>query len=247
MTKTTAEIGEIWLRDGIYSELILSEDEIKKYRNESRIMFKEKPNSPYDRPSNDSDIFKELMKHPRVIELVEICMVAELKEKCKVDSIQDWMYMKPPGELGRDIHQNIFYTHANRGEIINTSIALDDADKGNGGLFIYPNSQHESCLPITIDEDRQKTNPDDWRNERGKPCVMPGNWIDGEWVDKYEKVYTNARAGSVSLIHSNIIHGSEENKSEDRWRTAYLNAYIKQGAVFSEGGHMNRKRINVYD
>jgi len=51
---------EIENKDNILIDL-REEDEIKKYRNESRRMFKEKPSSPYDRPSNDSDIFKKLM------------------------------------------------------------------------------------------------------------------------------------------------------------------------------------------
>ena len=242
------EIQEFWLKNGYYNEQILSDEEVELYREETRKLFKEKPTSPYKNPTEDSELLIDLMKHPRVLELVSICMEADLGiQNVKVDALQTWMYLKPPGELGRDIHQNIFYTHANRGDIINTSIALNDADKENGGLFVYPGSQHEWCLPITVDEDRMRTNPIGWNNERGKPCVLPGEWVNGEWKDKYEKVYTNAKAGSVSLIHSHVIHGSEENTSPDRWRTAFLTAYLRQGAHFIQGNDMKRKKIAVYD
>jgi len=43
-----------------------------------------------------------------------------------------------------------------------------------------------------------------------------------------------------------VIHGSEENRTTDRWRTAFLTAYLRQGAHFNPGGQMKRERINVY-
>ena len=139
-------IREIWLRDGYYSEEILTKDELKKYKEECMRLFEEKSESPYKHPTDDSEMLVDLLKHPRVVELVEICMEADLNEDVKVDALQDWMYLKPPGSLGRDVHQDIFYTHANRGEIINTSIHLNSADKDNGGLFVYPGSQNEGSL-----------------------------------------------------------------------------------------------------
>ena len=122
-----------------YKELSWQEDvnELKKYKEECMRLFEEKSESPYKHPTDDSEILVDLLKHPRVIELVEICMEADLNEDVKVDALQDWMYLKPPGSLGRDVHQDIFYTHANRGEIINTSIHLNSADKDNGGLFVW--------------------------------------------------------------------------------------------------------------
>ena len=113
-------------------------------------------------------------------------------------------------------------------------------------MYVYPGSHNEWTLPINIDEDRLLTNPDDWRNERGKPCIIPGNYVDGEWVEKYEKVYLNSKAGQVTFLHSNIIHGSDKNKSVDRWRRAFLANYVRKGAYFYEGGHFKRERVNVY-
>ena len=240
-------IREIWLRDGYYSEEILTKDELKKYKEECMRLFEEKSESPYKHPTDDSEMLVDLLKHPRVVELVEICMEADLNEDVKVDALQDWMYLKPPGSLGRDVHQDIFYTHANRGEIINTSIHLNSADKDNGGLFVYPGSQNEHCQPIQVDEDRMRTNPVGWNNERGKPCFIPGDWVDGEWVEKYEKVYTDVKEGSVLLLHSHLIHGSEKNESKDRWRTSFLTSYLKRGSHYNDGDDMSRKRVNVYE
>ena len=246
---TNKQITDFWTENGYYNEIILSEEEVKQYKDEANRLIEARGEDtrPYKHPHKDSELFEQLMKHPRVIEIVEMCMGADLNREVKLDALQTWMYFKPPGELGRDVHQNIFYSHANRHDIINISIALDDADRENGGLYVYPKSHNEWCLPINIDEDRLLTNPDDWRNERGKPCVLPGEWVDGVWTEKYEKVYTNAKAGSVSLIHSHVIHGSEENRTTDRWRTAFLTGYLRQDAHFNPGGQIKRERINVYD
>jgi len=245
---TNKEIVDFWQKNGYYNEIILSDEEIKEYKKEANrlIEFRGEDTRPYKHPHRDSELFEKLMKHPRVIELVELCMGADIEEDVKIDCLQTWMYFKPPGELGRDVHQNIFYSHANKHNIINSSIALEDADRENGGLYVYPKSHKEWCLPITIDEDRLLTNPDDWTNERGKPCVIPGEWVDGKWTEKYEKVYTNSKAGSVSLIHSHIIHGSEENRTNSRWRTAFLSGYLRNGAHYNPGDQMEREIINVY-
>ena len=92
-----------------------------------------------------------------------------------------------------------------------------------------------------------RTNPVGWNNERGKPCFVPGDWVDGEWVEKYEKVYTDVKEGSVLLLHSHLIHGSEKNESKDRWRTSFLTSYLKRGSHYNDGDDMSRKRVNVYE
>lgn len=241
-------LKETWLKDGFYSEEILTKEELKNYKEECMRLFEENPESPYKHPTNDSEMLIDLLKHPRVIELVEICMEFDLGESVKVDALQDWMYLKPPGSLGRDVHQDIFYTHTNRGEIINSSIHLTTANKENGGLYLYPGSHNETCQPITVDEDRMRTNPIGWNNERGKSCFIPGDWKDGEWVEKYKKVYTDIKEGSVLLLHSHLIHGSDENKSKDNWRTSFLTSYLKQGSYYNDGSEFkNRKLVNVYE
>lgn len=237
------QILEFYNTNGFYIERLFSRHEMNKYREESDKLLKLRGEDtrPYAYPHEDSELFNDLWKHPRTLEILKLLIGGD------VCGLQTWMYFKPPGELGRDVHQNIFYSHANKHDIINSSIALEDADRENGGLYVYPGSHKEWCLPINIDEDRLLTNPDDWRNERGKPCIIPGEWVDGVWTEKYEKIYTNARAGSVSLIHSHVIHGSEENRTTDRWRTAFLTSYLRQDAHFNPGGQMKRERTSVYE
>ena len=176
---------------------------------------------------------------------------------CKIEATQTWAYLKPPGSLGRDVHHNIFYSHANYGEVVNVTIAIDESDEENGCLYFYPGSHSDRMVyPIpdsshtefaSKDEERIKTNPEGQPNERGKPCYVPGNWVDGEWVDKYPKVYVPMKAGSVTPLNSHVLHGSDENKTKDRWRRSFLIQYQKLGKIQSAGEHMKREPIDVYN
>ena len=66
------------------------------------------------------------MKHPKIIEACEFLMDS------KIFGVQTWAYFKPPGQLGRDLHQNIFYTQCNSNEKINN---LSQNKKRMHGLY----------------------------------------------------------------------------------------------------------------
>ena len=76
------------------------------------------------------------------------------------------------GQLGRDQHQNIFYTQCKSNEIINVSIAFDNHDPNNGSVWYLEGSHRLGRLPIEVDEERAGSNPKNWRNERGKPLCI---------------------------------------------------------------------------
>ena len=213
--------------DAISSEL----ERIRVKRQENDVNGEWGDYDPYMYPHKESKLLTGLMKHPKVIEACEFLMDS------KILGVQTWAYFKPPGQLGRDMHQNIFYTQCNTNEIINVSVALDNADPQNGSVWYLEGSHRLGKLPIEIDEERVGSNPKNWRSERGKACVLP---LDHNFphIDGY------LRKGQVALLHSNVIHGSEKNIS-DRFRKAFLTGYIKEGAKFAAGAQMNRKPIDV--
>ena len=182
-------------------------------------------------PHKESKVLTGLMKHPKIIEACEFLM------NSKIFGVQTWAYFKPPGQLGRDQHQNIFYTQCNANEIVNVSVALDNHDPNNGSVWYLEGSHHLGRLPIEVDEERAGSNPKNWRNERGKPCVLPSDH-NFPHIDGY------LRKGQVALLHSNVVHGSEPNTSK-RFRRAFLTGYIKEGANFAKGNHMKREPIDV--
>ena len=230
-----------WRYKGVSILNLLSDSEVDLYAEELeriRIRRQEQDENnewgeydPFMYPHKESQLLTDLMKHPKVVEACEFLMNGN------VFGVQTWAYFKPPGQLGRDQHQNIFYTQCNANEIINVSIAFDNHDPSNGSVWYLEGSHHLGRLPIEVDEGRTKSNPKNWRNERGKPCVLPEDH-NFPHIDGY------LRKGQVALLHSNVVHGSEPNTS-DRFRRAFLTGYIKEGANFAKGNHMKREPIDV--
>jgi len=188
---------------------------------------------PFAYPHKISPKLEKLFAHPKILEACEFLMEGD------VVGLQTWSYFKPPGQLGRDMHQNAFYTGCGHNEIINTALALDNHDKQNGAVWNYEGSHRLPVLPIEVDEERTKTNPTFWRNERGKPCIMP------EGHD-FRKVEGYLQKGQVVLLHSHCVHGSEPNDS-NRFRRNFLGGYLKKGAYFNQGGHMKREPIDMHE
>jgi hypothetical protein len=118
-------------------------------------------------------------------------------------------------------------------------------------MFWYPGSHNDKISwPIDyekFDLERQKTNPKSWTNERGKPCYIPSIYKNGILVDKYKKTFTPTKSGSVTFVHSHILHGSEQNKSKDRWRMSYLIGYYVKGTYLNTDSKdgMRRNPIDV--
>ena len=188
---------------------------------------------PFAYPHKLSPKLEKLFAHPKLIETMQFLMQGDIV------GMQTWAYFKPPGQLGRDQHQNAFYTGCGHNEIINTALALDNHDTENGAVWNYEGSHRLQILPIEIDEERVHTNPKFWRNERGKPCIMP------EGHD-FRKIEGTLRKGEVVLLHSHTVHGSEVNNS-NRFRRNFLGGYLKKGAHFNQGSHMKREPIDIYE
>ena len=98
-----SEILKFYNTNGFYIERLFSSEEMDKYREESDrlLKFRGEDTRPYAYPHEDSKLFDDLWKHPRTLEVLKLLIGS------KVRGLQTWMYFKPPGEFGRDIHQNI--------------------------------------------------------------------------------------------------------------------------------------------
>jgi len=230
-----------WRYRGFTKFKLLTEEECDEINEKLDILRKNRNLSssewgewdPYMYPHKESNLVESLFSHPKVIEAMEFLMGGELV------GMQTWAYFKPPGQLGRDQHQNAFYTGCGHNEIINMALALDNHDKENGAVWNYEGSHRLGMLPIEVDEERTKTNPKNWRNERGKPCVMP------EGHD-FRKIEGDCKKGHMVLLHSHCVHGSEANNS-NRMRRNFLGGYLKKGAHFNQGNHMKREPIDFYE
>ena len=189
---------------------------------------------PIMHPHKVSEKVEKMFSHPKMIEACEFLMEGDIV------GMQTWGYYKPKGELGRDQHQNAFYTGCGHNEIINTALALDNHDPENGAVWNYEGSHRLPILPIEDNEERKKTNTGNWRSERGKSCVMP------EGHD-FKKIEGYLRKGQVALLHSHVVHGSEPNRDTTRMRRNFLCGYLKKGAYFNPGQQMKREPIDIYE
>ena len=230
-----------WRYKGVSVLNLLTEEEVDEYNQElERIRLERQEGDtegewgdydPFMYPHKQSEKLKELLVHPKVIEAAEFLLEGDIV------GLQTWAYFKPPGQLGRDMHQNIFYTECQSNEVLNVSIALDNHDPNNGSVWYYEGTHNLGRLPIEVDEERTKSNPKNWRNERGKPCIMPEGHT-------FPKIDGYLRKGQIAFIHSNAVHGSDENTS-NRFRKAFLCGYLKWGSNFASGNHMKREPIDV--
>jgi ectoine hydroxylase-related dioxygenase (phytanoyl-CoA dioxygenase family) len=188
---------------------------------------------PYMHPHKESELVEKILAHPKAIECMELLLDSEIQ------GVQTWAYFKPPGELGRDAHQDGFYSQAGWNKIANISISLDDSDESNGGLWAFEGSHYLPLLDIEVDEDRVKSNPGNWRNERGKASRMP----EGH---NFPKIYATLKKGQAFLIHSHLVHGSDTNNG-NTFRHSILSGYMLKGGYLRQGEHMKREPIDVYE
>jgi ectoine hydroxylase-related dioxygenase (phytanoyl-CoA dioxygenase family) len=187
----------------------------------------------FNRYGIDSQIIPE--PHNESIKIFNIIssknILSSVKEALHTDEISfisSWMYYKPPGSLGRDAHQDAFYNHIEKNKGINFSIALDSADKDNGGVWVVDGSSELDLLPIEVDEERLKTNPSSGRAmfDRGKECKIP---------DNLSKKYLTLNQGDCLGTNGYIIHGSGDNITYNRWRRSLIITYIESGTKFTRG------------
>lgn len=218
------------------SEVDIINEELDTLRKERNQKDPEKwqEYEPIMYPHRNSKKIQKLFAHPKIIEACEFLMDGEIV------GLQTWAYYKPKGELGRDQHQNAFYTGCGHNEIINTALALDNHDPQNGAVWNYEGSHRLPVLPVEDNEERKATNTANWRSERGISCVMP------EGHD-FRKVEGYLKKGQVALLHSHVVHGSDPNRDSNRMRRNFLCGYLKKGAYFRPGNQMKREEINVYD
>ena len=199
---TKAEIQRIkhdWKNKGFTTIDLLTEDECDRLNDELDRLRIERNKSgnwgeyePYQYPQRDSELLEKYFVNPKLLEIVHILLDTE-----KIIGLQDWAYFKKPGELGRDMHQNAFYTGCKHNEYVNMALALDNHDKENGAVWNLEGTHRLPILPIEVDEERVKTNPKNWSNERGKPCVLP----EGHDFKKIE----GKAADNISYLSPNMM------------------------------------------
>jgi phytanoyl-CoA hydroxylase len=128
-------------------------------------------------------------------------------------AVQSMFYFKPPGARGQDLHQDNFYLRVKPGTCCAAWLAIDDADRGNGGMVVVPGTQHmEIVCPKPADKSRFFT-------DHHVP-VPPG----------LKEVPVDLKAGDVLFFNGSLVHGSYPNTSRDRFRRSLIFHYVPGSA-----------------
>lgn len=121
---------------------------------------------------------------------------------------QSMFYFKPPGARGQALHQDNFYLRVEPGTCIAAWVAVDEIDRANGGLEVVPGTHRmEIFCPEEADLDVSFT----------RDYVPPPPGL--------EPVPVDMSPGDVLFFNGSLVHGSEPNRTTDRFRRSFICHY----------------------
>lgn len=153
-------------------------------------------------PHRVSPVAMAYLLDPRVMTILETI----LEEPAM--ATQSMLYWKPPGARGQALHQDNYYLKVEPGTCVAAWSALDDADEENGSLAVVAHTQNEVIqCPHAADPEKSFTSDE--------VDLPPGA----------TPVTVEMKAGDVLFFNGNLIHGSYPNRSQTRFRRAFICHY----------------------
>jgi phytanoyl-CoA hydroxylase len=186
--------------------------------------------APMMNPHREDAAFVAALGNRRLLEILERLVGG------RVSGLQSQYFFCPPGTPGFSRHQDNFYVQAKPHVFASAWSALEDVDAENGGLILFPGTNHEPILPVEDVADQKLSATQDPNANSRRAILPPG----------YEPFIPRLRAGSVAFFHGHMVHSSNDNSSRDRWRRSLLLTYIREGEAFRAGFSAARQVISVY-
>jgi phytanoyl-CoA hydroxylase len=154
-------------------------------------------------PHRVNDIARDYMLHPRVMGVLNDLFGEEPLAG------QSMFYFKPPGGKGQALHQDNYYLKVEPNTCIAAWMAIDPADRENGGMVVVPKSNRlDIQCPHVADPELSFT-----RDEVDVP-------------EGFEVLQVDLAAGDVLFFNGSVIHGSYPNKSDSRFRRSFIGHYV---------------------
>ncbi|MEU5074584.1 phytanoyl-CoA dioxygenase family protein [Streptomyces asoensis] len=122
---------------------------------------------------------------------------------------QSMFYFKPPGARGQALHQDNFYLRVEPGTCVAAWLACDAIDRDNGGLEVVPGT-HRTGLFCPEEADP--------RVSFAREYVPPPPGLAAVPVDM--------TPGDVLFFNGSLVHGSQPNRSADRFRRSFIGHYV---------------------
>lgn len=180
---------------------------------------------PMMMPHRYKNIYLEAMKKPWLIEIMSKLINGT------VYGLQSEFFYCKPATRGFSLHQDNFFVQAPADAFASAWVPLTDTYPEKGGLIVYPGSHKEGLLPVKKLELQQDVGQDP--NANNEEVVVPS---------QYKPLHVAVPKGATLFIHSCLVHGSNQNKTNE-WRYVLLNTYIRQGAAFRPGKYAQREAI----
>jgi len=133
-----------------------------------------------------------------------------------------FIWKAPRIGLGFPWHQDKYYFRKRfqTDTTVGTWMAIDDADEGNGCLYVMPGTHRQDISThdeLTGPQQTEFRRARAGRDEKGVPVPV--------------------RAGSVVWFHSHLLHKSTDNQST-RFRRSYVSHYLSARARWADSGQV---------
>jgi len=138
--------------------------------------------------------------------------------------LQTQYFFCQPGTRGFSAHQDNYYVRAPQDKFVSAWLALEDVRSENGALIVQPGSHREPVLEVRDIPQPSFFGQD--RNHNRQECVT---------ANAYPKVSVEVPQGGVVFLHSHVIHSSNDNVTDSRFRRVLLMTYLAEGADFRPG------------
>jgi chlorinating enzyme len=159
--------------------------------------------------------------YPRVLDVLQALIGPD------VLALQTMLFLNPPGQGGQGWHQDAYYITTYPETLIGVWIALDHADKENGCLYVTPGSHTEPIYPTA---ERDHLYAEDAFEDLD--TVQNVSNLDEEvnTLSKVARHYPDpipciVNPGDVIFFHSHLLHRSYPNRTQDRFRRAFVSHY----------------------
>ena len=174
--------------------------------------------------------------HDKVPEFASFCRLPIFAESLNAVGFQSpelWqtMYIFKQPKIGGEVrwHQDASYLIADEPGVIGFWIAIEDATKGNGCLWMQPGGHLSPLREI------YEVQPD-------TPTGVLRPLDDTPWPDETEAVALEVSAGSLVMFDDRVPHYSSQNRS-DRSRQAFTMHFTEQGTPWSEQNWLQRPNL----
>ncbi|RKN43741.1 phytanoyl-CoA dioxygenase family protein [Streptomyces hoynatensis] len=131
----------------------------------------------------------------------------------EVLAAQSMFYFKPPGARGQALHQDNFYLRVEPGTCVAAWVACDEIDRENGGLEVVPGT-HRMDLFCPEEADPELSFVREY--------VPPPPGLAAVPVDM--------SPGDVLFFNGSLVHGSQPNRTADRFRRSFIGHYVGRSA-----------------